>query len=273
MALPLVIPVTVGVGKVVYDMWQSDKYEKQARSINYEAFSIVESAARKSREEYAKTTQTLLKLANRKKGIMNGSLPKFLEVYRKIIKINFKEVDSLDGDRALVLQENSIRSIDQMISVSGVSMSDKEIIGTFLFSWQYGGLSGAIKKDAKINLDLAYTRSDEAEVIASQYETAQIALKGIGDKAESFLKLLAQMNRLFLMSIQHTDKIIDGNGFDRQNYSADDKKALMNCINLAKAIKDILEAPLFEADGKVSQQANRALVVGDEYIRKLQSVS
>ena len=273
MALPLVIPVTVGVGKLVYDMWQSDKYEKQARSINYEAFSIVESAARKSREEYAKTTQTLLKLANRKKGIMNGSLPKFLEVYRKINKINFKEVDSLDGDRALVLQEDSIRSIDQMISVSGVSMSDKEIIGTFLFSWQYGGFSGAIKKEAKINLDLAYTRSDEAEVIASQYETAQIALKGIGDKAESFLKLLAQMNRLFLMSIQHTDKIIDGNGFDRQNYSADDKKALMNCINLAKAIKDILEAPLFEADGKVSQQANRALVIGDEYIRKFQSLS
>ena len=49
MALPIVIPVTVGVGKLVYDMWQSDKYEKQARSINYEAFSIVESAARKSR--------------------------------------------------------------------------------------------------------------------------------------------------------------------------------------------------------------------------------
>ena len=81
------------------------------------------------------------------------------------------------------------------------------------------------------------------------------------------------MNLLFLKSIQHTDKIIDGHGFDRQNYSADDKKSLMSCINLAKAIKDILEAPLFEADGKISQQANRALVVGDEYIRKFQSLS
>ena len=65
MALPIII--SVGMGKVVYDMWQSDKYEKKARNINYEAFSIVESAARKSQEEYAKTTQTLLKLANRKK--------------------------------------------------------------------------------------------------------------------------------------------------------------------------------------------------------------
>lgn len=271
MALPIII--SVGMGKVVYDMWQSDKYEKKARNINYEAFSIVESAARKSREEYAKTTQTLLKLANRKKGIMNGSLPKFLDVYQKIIRINFQEVDSSAQDRALVLRENSLRGIDQMISVSGVSMSDKEIVGTFLFSWEYGGLSGAVKKEAKINLDLAYTRSDEADVIARQYETAQIALKGIGDKAESFLKLLAQMNLLFLKSIQHTDKIIDSNGFDRQNYSTDDKKALMSCINFAQAIKDILEAPLFEADGKVSRQANRALAVGDEYIKKFQSVS
>ena len=271
MALPIII--SIGVGKVVYDMWQSDKYEKQARSINYEAYSTVETAARKSREEHEKTTQTLLRLANRKKGIMNGSLPKFLEVYQKIIKIDFDEVGSLDEERALVLKADSLRGIDQMISVSGVSMSDKEVVGTFLFSWQYGGISGAIKKEAEINLDLAYTRSDEADVIARQYETVQIALKGIGDKAESFLKLLAQMNLLFLKSIQHTDKIIDRNGFDRQNYSMDDKKALMNCINLAKAIKDILEVPLFEADGKVSQQANRALLVGDEYIKKLQSVS
>ena len=47
----------------------------------------------------------------------------------------------------------------------------------------------------------------------------------------------------------------------------------MNCINFAKAVKDILEAPLFDSDGKVSQQANRALSVGDEYIKKLQRVS
>lgn len=266
MALPIIVPIALGTGvaRSIYDFWQAGKYEKQALSANYEAFTMVESAARKSRAEYEKTQQALLKLANRKKGIMSGSLSKFLDVYRKIIRINFTDVDLSDENRALVLQENNLQGINQMISVSGISMSDKEIIGTFLFSWKYGGISGAIKKDAKINLDLAYTRSDDAEVIASQYETVRIALNAIGDKADSFFKLLAQMNLLFLKSIQHTNEIIDHNGFERQNYSDEDKKALMNCINFAKAVKDILEAPLFEADGKVSQQANRALSVGNE---------
>ena len=267
------ILVATGVATTVYDLWKADKYEKQARSVNYEAFSTVESAARELRVQYERTEQIMLKLANRKRGIMSGSLPKFLEVYRKIIKIDFQDVEKVDESAILVLQEDSIRDINQMISVSGVSMSDKEIIGTYLFSLKYGGVSGAIKKDAKINLDVAYTRSDEADVIASQTRTARIALEGIEGKADAFLKLLAQVNPFFLKSIQHTEEIIESNGFNRMNYTVDDKKALMNCINFAKAVKDILEAPLFDADGKVSQQVGHALSAGDEYLKKLQRVS
>ena len=211
------IPVLIGgaVGaKVVSDFWQADKYEKSARNANYEAFSMIEAAARKLKSQNEKLESTLMKLANRKKGIMSGSLPKFVAVHEKIVQINFNKKLSAEVIKSLALRPEDLNLMNQMVSVSGIHMSDREIVGTLLFSAEHGGLagglggiiigglggafvgavftgiSGAIKKDAKINLDIAYTRSDEAEVIAHQTDTARLAVEGINAKAESFLKLL-----------------------------------------------------------------------------------
>ena len=268
---PIIVGGIIGA-KSISDIWQADKYEREARSVNYEAYSLIETANRKLKSQSEKTESTLMKLANRKRGIMSSSLPKFIEVYEKIKRIEFEDVDLSDDSKALIIQSENINAINKMISVSGVQLSDKEIIGTYLFSIEYGGLFGAIKKDAKINLDLAYTRSNEAEVIAHNIDTARIAIEAIIAKAERFLKLLAQMNMLFLKSLQYTSELIERNGYNKRNYSVEDKKALMNCMNFAKAVKDILTVPLFDSDGKVSQQVNQALETGNEYINQLQAV-
>ena len=268
---PIIVGGIIGA-KSISDIWQADKYEREARSVNYEAYSLIETANRKLKSQSEKTESTLMKLANRKRGIMSSSLPKFIEVYEKIKRIEFEDVDLSDDSKALIIQSENINAINKMISVSGVQLSDKEIIGTYLFSIEYGGLFGAIKKDAKINLDLAYTRSDEAEIIAHNIDTARIAIEAIIAKAERFLKLLAQMNMLFLKSLQYTSELIERNGYNKHNYSVEDKKALMNCMNFAKAVKDILTVPLFDSDGKVSQQVNQALETGNEYINQLQAV-
>ena len=152
-------------------------------------------------------------------------------------------------------------------------MSDKEILSTFLFSFEYGGISGAIKKDAKINLDLAYSRSDEAEVIAYNIDNTRIALEGINSKAESVSKLIAQMNALFLKSIQYTSEIIEGNGFNVENYDDEEIDSIMNCINFAKALSDILKAPLFNSEGKINKQIDETLRIGNEYVKKIQSAN
>lgn len=268
--------VTVLIGgsiaaKVISDFWQADKYEREARNVNYEAFSMIEAAARKLKSQNEKLESTLMKLANRKKAVMSGSLPRFVTVHEKIIQINFEQRPAIDV-KSLALRSQDLTLINQMISVSGVQMSDKEILGTFLFSFEYSGISGAIKKDAKINLDIAYTRSDEAEVIAHNTDTARIAIEGINDKAESVLKLLTQMNSLLLKSIRHTSEIIDRNGFNVDCYNNADIDAIMNCCNFAQAVSDILKAPLFDSNGKLSRQIDATLSTGNEYVRKMQAV-
>ena len=131
---------------------------------------------------------------------------------------------------------------------------------------------GAIKKEARINLDLAYSRNDEAEVIAHNTDTARIALEGIDDKANSLLMLLAKLNALFLKSIQYTSEIIERRGLNKRSYSVDDKKALMTCVNFATTLSDILKAPLFDSNGKLSNQIDATLSTGNEYIKKMQAV-
>ena len=267
-AVRLTLP-TVGF---FMDIWQADKYEREARNVNYEAFSLVESAMRKRNSQCEKLDSTLKKLANRKRGIMGGTLPKFVAVHEKIVRINFSRRLSADALRNLTVRPENLSRMNQMISVSGIQMSDREILGTFLFSAEYSGIGGAIKKDAKINLDIAYTRSDEADVIAHNIDTERIAVAGITDKADSVLKLLTMMNALLLKSIRHTSAIIDRNGFDVEYYGDADIDAIQNCCNFAKAVSDMLKAPLFDSDGKLSRQIDAALSTGNEYIRKMQAV-
>ena len=118
------------------DIWQADKYEREARNVNYEAFSLVESAMRKRNSQCEKLDSTLIKLANRKRGIMSGTLPKFIAVHEKIIQINFSRRLSADVLRSLTLRPENLSGMNQMISVSGVQMSVREILGTFLFSFE-----------------------------------------------------------------------------------------------------------------------------------------
>ena len=266
------VPLLIGGAtiRLIGDIWKADDYNREARHVNYEAFTMVEAASRKFQSQREKLDETLTKLANRKRAVMSSSLPKFVGVYERIKRIDFDEMHALDDENALALRPENLSAINQMISVSGVQMSTEQTLGTFLFSWEYGGIGGAIKKEARINLDVAQTRSDEAEVIAHNIDTARIAVEGINDKAEAVLKLLTQMNALFLKSLQYTSGIIAQRGLDKRNYGVDDKKALMNCMNFAKAVADVLKAPLFDANGKLSRQVDETLSAGNEYVKKIQ---
>ena len=82
--------------------------------------------------------------------------------------------------------------------------------------------------------------------------------------------MLGSLNALFVRNISYVEEIVDKSGMDRTKCSSEDKKAIMNCLNFAKAIKDLLEQPLFEADGAVSQQAIHAMEIGETYMMELQ---
>lgn len=273
MPLPLLIGLGISFGCAVNDMIAADHNDAHARQINYEAFRDVEETARKAREEQEKTAQSLLKLSKRKKGIMEGSLPKFVATFRKVAKINFNNTD-FDGFGAEVNLPTELNDMQQMVNISGMGLSDKQLLSTLVFNGfikgTLGAITGTIRKESEINLHIAYMNSDVADAAVSHNRTVKVGIVAIGEKAERFSKLLGSLNALFVRNISYVEEIVDKSGMDRTKCSSEDKKAIMNCLNFAKAIKDLLEQPLFEADGAVSQQAIHAMEIGETYMMELQ---
>lgn len=272
MALPLVF-AALGVGSFVKNMIDADSNNERAKEINAKAFNRIGEAARNLNEQEEKTRKALVKLANRKRGIITSSMENFLGVYEKIIKISFEENGRELDFNCKALTAESLKEIKHMTAVAGISMSPNEIIGTMLFRGYglMGGISGVIARETEFNVNVASMRKKQANVIASQSETTQVILESIYETAERFSQLLAKLNLIFMKSIQYTTEIIEKNGASRKNYTMDDKAALMSCINFADAIKKVLDAPLFDENGEISQQSIVAIQTGEGYLNKINS--
>ncbi|MFC3906846.1 hypothetical protein [Clostridium disporicum] len=261
----------------ILDMIKADKYNSRADSINIKSFNKLAKTQELQREQQIKTSQSIIKLANRKKGIISTSINDFINLYERIMKINFIETD---GIREVYKLNNSVGVIDEMkIMISTVSqvLTEKDTVNTFLvgflkFGGLTGGVSNVIEKEAELNENAARMRKKQINVIESQIKTINTSLEAIYERAERISIILAKINILFRKSIEVTSKIIDKNGADRFKYSKEEKEYIRNCMNFADAVKKILDTPLFDANGELTIQSKEAIIAGEEFLNRINSI-
>ena len=168
-------------------------------------------------------------------------------------------------------------TLKKMVNISGMGLTDRQLLSTLVFhgflKGALGAISGTIRKESEINLQVAYMTSDMADVATSNNKTAKVAIAAIGVSADRFSKLLANLNALLIRSITHIDEIIEQKGMAREKYLEDEKKDIMNCFNLAGTIKDLLEQPLFDTNGIVSKQAIKAMATGEASFLELEKIA
>lgn len=268
----MALPILLGLGAAGLfglTMNSVDKNNERADKMNAKAFNRMGEAKRSLMEQGEKTQNALTKLANRKKGIMASGMKRFVDLYEKLIRIELTEHD--DGLEALLKSfgAEELPSMKQMVSVSGMAMTDRELVVTMLCSFKHGGILGSILKDSEINVQIASLRKKQANAIASQSENEEIVLKGIYDQAEAFSDLLAKLNFLFLRSIKTSDDIITQKGDEISRYTKTDHQQLMTCVNMAKAIKTVVDAPLFDENGAVSEAVKEAMAIGQNCLDKI----
>jgi hypothetical protein len=256
------------VGKLIYDVNKTIKIDEQTQKKYTKAYERRIAAERLKHEKHIQVDNSLRRVANRKKAILSTSMPDFLDIYEKIMKINF-----VPGDGILELDKNIMApaEISQIrgMTVTAISpMTDKELVISYLLK----GLGGAMVDDSKRNLAMASSQMKVSNVIYSQAETYAVASDAIIERSNRIATLLARMDLLFFKSIQTSNEVIIKNGFSRKKYTSDDRKVLMTCINLADAIKKILDAPLIDENGKITQESFEALQVGNEYLQELEAV-
>lgn len=123
------IPVVLAgaaIVKTAYDMHQSSQMDERAEKRSVKAMTLMAESKVEREEMEKKVKASLLKLANRKKAILQTSMVSFLNVYTRIKKVNFIESDGikeLDSITPELLKET-----EYSVSVAKESMSEAEAI-------------------------------------------------------------------------------------------------------------------------------------------------
>lgn len=208
---------------------------------------------------------SLKKLVNRKKAMLSKRMNEFLSVYQQIKEIDFRPGDGILELETTTLSLQTTTELRHMTLSSLEHMSEKELLLQYVFT----GVGGAILADSKRNASIADSQKRIANVMYSQAETMTIAVHAIGERCEQIAALLAKFSVLFASSIQETSRVIKKNQSNRDLFTIEEIEILRTCINLAGAIKAILDAPILNADGTLAELSLSALRDGERRLSDL----
>ena len=259
------------IGGLIYTVSKTNasmKIDEKAQKKYAQAFEKLAAAEQLVNEQKNKVDNCLKKVANRKRAILSTSMVDFLDVYEKIIKINFTPGDGILELSKNIISPVKIAQIQNMTTTALSPMTDKEILVTYLLK----GIGGVMVDDSKRTLAMASSQMKISSVVYSQAETVAVVLDAIIERSNRIAILLAKMDLLFFKSIKASIVIIEKKGAYRKNYHTGDRKTLMTCINLADAIKKVLDVPLMDGNGEITQESLSVLLNGSEYLQKLEQM-
>lgn len=269
------------VAKVVHDMSEAEKNDERAERITLKAANNRYAAEHLEKEIREKYNNSVSKLANRKRAVLKSSFPRFKEVYTKIININFdndtrgiKELFSIE----CINEYNS--QIEKFFSVEPMKLTDKQLVSSFVVEGSLGlllgglggglmlGASGTIVKESELNVTMAKARKKQAMLYAEAVGAKQDAIDAVCWHFDQVSDILAKLNVLFLKSIKCSNGIIDKNGYASENYSETDLTYIGTCMNLAKAIKSVVDTPLLDEENQVIKAAKDLIIMGHTYVEQ-----
>lgn len=210
------------------------------------------------------TDKRLANVAKKKKAIIQNTVPRFVEVYGKIQRIELENKTSVNE---LVIK-NNVKKMEILSEISILSkkdFTDKELICGLITK----GFGGMIKADAERYLSAASSQMRASNVAYSQAKSIGEAYDAIVGRADRIADLLMKMNALFIGSIAETEKTIAKNGLDIGNYSEYEKGVLMTCVNIAAAMSDIISIPVVNEQGQLYESAKEMVEKGEQYLKKM----
>ena len=266
----LIVGAVLGSG--FYGAEKSMQIDSRTRKRYAKAFAMEQDARRLVEAKKQTADAAMKKLSNRKRSILISSMQKFVAVYSKIIKVDFR-----DSKMLAVLNQKSF-SIEDIQVIQAVAqtavrpMTDKEIAVSILKGFGIFGLVNAFIADSERELQMAGAQLRSSRVVYSQAENLAAILDGVIDTCNKVSALLPQLNKLFVQAITFSDGLIDAKGMDREAYTENDRKALCSCINLASTLKKIIDAPVLTDEGKVTQETEEALAIGSQCMQNIKKL-
>lgn len=218
-----------------------------------------ELASKELQIQHEVTIKSWEKLANRKKMILSTTIKNFISIYEKLVTIDFNESDNMFQLKHNNIENKIIDELRSMVVTSGFTMNYNQTIYTYLV--------GAL-------LDRSFLDED-AKIIHKKSVPKQkvITLDSIYLRSERLSVLLAHLNLHFKKHLDVTADIFVKNGRDRSNYATEEKQYIHNCLNIAETVKLIIDTPLIDDTGALSEKSLEALRVGNDCLIQLNTVS
>ena len=293
------------------NLHSSSNKSAAARRLTAKNIERIGDAHKSVYDEDQKAQRSVERLANRKYGVIQTSIKNFIQSYERLMQIEFKESDgikelsdpnlirknldsmksNLDGVLASVKETDSkgVGFLSAMLSGGGILCAGGMIAARVGLPLTFGSVAAALNPilipatfavaltksfsdDSANELRAAQIQKKYANVVVAQAESNVEVLRAVHERADRLTDLLTKLNVLFIKSLQVVNPIIDKNGKDRTAYTAQDKELIRNCLNLADAVKSVLDTPLFENDGTIAEVSACVLKTGEDYLQRMQQI-
>ncbi len=116
-------------------------------------------------------------------------------------------------------------------------------------------LGSVVGAKAGKNLDNAKAGAAETDLYCEQYENGTIQCISIRRRTYMFYTLLARLDASFLQMISEMDEIIEREGVDYSRFTIESKKKIASAAATAVTIKSILDTPLLNEDGSLTENS------------------
>jgi hypothetical protein len=255
------------LAKTFYSVDKSLKMDEKALRKYAKAFERSEEAELMVRKQAEFTDKRLMNVAKKKRAIVQGTVPKFVDVYNQIQKI---ELENNPAMNEIVMRDHvrKLAVLDALSLFVKKDFTDKELV----CGWITKGIGKLMEMDSERYLSAANSQMREANVVYSQSESIVAVYEAIVARADRISNLLMAMNALFIKSINETSNTIEKNGLDVRNYSDYDTGVLMTCVNIAMAISNIIDVPVVDEKGQLCEAANDMIMTGEKFLEKMNQV-
>jgi hypothetical protein len=132
-----------------------------------------------------------------------------------------------------------------------------------------GGLIMSSK--AETAMHDAYANLEKANVAAESMETARTAARAILKRAEEIDEVLQEFQSPFFDAVEDL-KVVVAEDIDFRNYSKQDKQKVHHSAAFAKAVKNILEVPVFDESGIVTVESKKLLRSTRDFLTQIKTM-
>ncbi len=112
---------------------------------------------------------------------------------------------------------------------------------------------------AQEKVDKALANKAQADEITEALVTASMQCSAIRRRTYMFYNFLAHLDAYFLPLIWKMEDIIEKEGTDYRTYAAESKKIIMEAATTAGSIKAILDTPILNQDGMLTEESEKMI--------------